>query len=80
MLRDDVVEAARDGNFHIYPVETIDEGIEVLTGMTAGAPDDDGHYPEASFNYRVERRLKELAEHRQEFAMINGAAEETRND
>jgi len=80
MLRDDVVKAARDGDFHIYPVETIDEGIEVLTDRPAGAPDDDGHYPEDSFNYRVERRLKELAEHRQEFAMVNGAAEETRND
>jgi lon-related putative ATP-dependent protease len=74
MLRNDVVEAARNGDFHIYPVETIDEGIGVLTGMPAGKPDDDGNYPEESFNYRVERRLIELAEHRQEFAMVNGAA------
>jgi lon-related putative ATP-dependent protease len=80
MLRNDVVEAARDGDFHIYPVETIDEGIEVLTGMPAGAPDDEGHYPEGSFNDRVDRRLKELAEYRQEFAMVNGAAEQMHHD
>ncbi len=75
MLRADVVEAARANRFHVYPVETIDEGIEILTGMPAGTPDAEGNYPENSLNHRVDRRLKEMAERRQEFAMVNGEAE-----
>lgn len=72
MLRQDVVEAATEGRFHIYAVETIDEGIEILTGVPAGergeGPDtpEDG-YPEGSINYRVEQRLAELAQKRSEF-------------
>jgi predicted ATP-dependent protease len=53
MLRPDVVEAARQGNVHIYAVGTIDEGIEVLTGLPAGQRDKNGAYPEASVNHRV---------------------------
>jgi hypothetical protein len=47
-------------------METVDQGIEILTGMPAGTPDEQGNYPEETFNYRVEARLKELAEKRQE--------------
>ena len=46
MLRPDVVQAVKDGKFHIYAVNNIDEGIEVLTGVPAGERDPDGHYPE----------------------------------
>jgi lon-related putative ATP-dependent protease len=67
MLRQDVIQAVKDGQFHIYPVETIDEGIEILTGMTAGKPDDEGKYPSESVNGRVYARLVELAEKRQKF-------------
>jgi len=62
MLREDVVEAVKDGKFHIYPVETIDEGIEVLTGVPAGEANDAGEYPEDSINYLVQKRLDEMAE------------------
>ncbi len=58
MLREDVVAAVRAGQFHIYPITTIEEGIEVLTGMPAGEPDDDGAYPEDTIYGRVQRRLK----------------------
>lgn len=62
MLRADVVQAARDGRFHIYAVETIDQGMEILTGLLAGEPDENGRYPEGSLNHRVEARLAEMAE------------------
>lgn len=62
MLRDDVVDAAKAGNFRIYPVETIDQGIEILTGIPAGVRDEAGHYPPDSINGRVEKRLEALSE------------------
>jgi lon-related putative ATP-dependent protease len=62
MLRDEVVEAVRDGKFHIYPVSTIDEGIELLTGVQAGAQDEAGNYPKDTVNFAVQSRLKELAD------------------
>ncbi len=62
MLRQDVVQAVRDGQFHIYPVETIDQGIEILTGVEAGDRDEEGNYPEGTVNYLVEARLTEMAE------------------
>ena len=68
MLRDDVVEAAAAGKFHIYPVETIDQGIEILTGVAAGARDADGNYPPESINGRVAKRLEELTEAARRFS------------
>ena len=67
MLRDDVVQAVAEGKFHIWPVTTIDEGIEILTGVPAGERDEDGQYPEDSVNGRVDRKLFELAERLQRF-------------
>jgi predicted ATP-dependent protease len=61
MLREDVVEAIKEGKFHIYSVGTIDEGIEVLTGVEAGEPDAEGNYPEGSINQLVQSRLDEMA-------------------
>lgn len=57
MLREDVVEAARAGRFHIYPVETIDQGIEILTGIPAGERDAKGEYPHGTINRMVAARL-----------------------
>jgi predicted ATP-dependent protease len=62
MLREDVVKAVQDGRFHIYTVKTIEEGIEVLTGVAAGERQEDGTYPEGTVNYQVDRQLKEYAE------------------
>jgi lon-related putative ATP-dependent protease len=67
MLRDDVVKAVEAGKFHIYPIETIDQGISLLTGLPAGEPDEEGNYPDGSVNDRVRKRLVELAEKRQQF-------------
>jgi hypothetical protein len=62
------VDAVRDGRFHIYPIDTIDQGIEVLTGIPAGEADKDGAYPEDSINGRVQTKLSEFAERRAAFA------------
>jgi lon-related putative ATP-dependent protease len=62
MLRQDVVDAVEAGKFHIYPIGTIDQGIEVLTGVPAGVPDAKGAYPPDSINAKVEARLAAFAE------------------
>jgi lon-related putative ATP-dependent protease len=61
MLRDDVIEAVREGTFHLYSVETIDDGISILTGRDAGERQEDGTYPERTVNYLVNEQLKGLA-------------------
>ena len=61
-LKPEVVKAVRDGEFHIYAVSTIDEGIEVLTGVEAGELDDDGGYPNGTVHALVEQRLSEMAQ------------------
>ncbi|UCE83566.1 MAG: AAA family ATPase [Deltaproteobacteria bacterium] len=67
MLRRDVVEAVEKGKFHIYPVSTIEEGIEILTGMEAGERQEDGTYPEGTLFRKVDDKLKEMAEMEKEF-------------
>ncbi len=67
MLREDVVEAVKEGKFHIYPVKTIDEGIAILTGKEAGERQEDGTYPEGTINYHASRQLEELAKKLAEF-------------
>ena len=62
MLRPDVVEAVKAGKFHIYAVSTIDDGIEVLTGVAAGERNPDGSYPEGTINERVQKKLQQYAE------------------
>jgi lon-related putative ATP-dependent protease len=71
MLRKDVLEAAKEGKFHIYAVETIDQGIEILTGVQAGIPDEKGEYPENSVNGKVRARLAGLAEKQRKFREPN---------
>ncbi len=61
MLREDVLAAVASGQFQIYPVKTIDEGIEMLTGILAGTADEAGNFPPDSLNGRVQTRLVELA-------------------
>lgn len=68
MLRDDVVEAAKAGQFHVWAVSTIDEGLEVLTGVRAGARQADGAWEEGTFNHRVDRRLRAYADRLQAFS------------
>jgi len=62
MLNDEVIEAVKKGKFHIYAVKTIDEGIEILTGVPAGEMKKDGTFPENTVNYLVAKKLEELTE------------------
>lgn len=62
MLKREIVEAIRDGKFRIHPAETIDQAVEILTGMEAGERDSDGKFKEGTVNYLVDKRLKELVE------------------
>ncbi len=62
MLKEDVIAAVREGQFHVWAVSTIDEGIEILTGTPAGARQEDGSWPEGTVNQRVDQRLLEMAE------------------
>lgn len=68
MLRPDVVAAVKEERFRIYAVTTVDEGIEVLTGLPAGERDAEGRFPEGSVNHRVERKLLHFAEQTRRFA------------
>ena len=67
MLREDVVEAIKNGQFHLYPVKTIDQGIEILSGRKAGARKPDGKFEEDSVNYMVDKKLLEFAIKLKEF-------------
>jgi lon-related putative ATP-dependent protease len=62
MLKKEVVEAIREGKFHVYPVETVDQVIEILTGMEAGERGADGKFKKGTVNYLVDKRLREFTE------------------
>lgn len=60
-LSDEIIEAVKNKKFHIYSVSTIEEGIEVLTGVPAGKKDKDGHFPAGTINYLVYEKLKKYS-------------------
>jgi lon-related putative ATP-dependent protease len=62
MLDERVVSACRDGRFHVWAVDTVDQGMELLTGLPMGRRDESGAYPDGSVNARVEARLRHLAD------------------
>ncbi|MFM2106015.1 MAG: hypothetical protein RL338_1047 [Chloroflexota bacterium] len=68
VLRRDVVDACEAGRFRIHAVATVDEALELLTGVAAGSRDESGRYPEGTVNGLVEARLAELAESARQFA------------
>jgi len=72
MLKEEVIQAVRDGKFNIWAIKTIDEGIEILTGVPAGTRSDDGSYPEGTVHYLVDKRLKEMADKVREFGTTDG--------
>jgi lon-related putative ATP-dependent protease len=68
MLRDDVVRAVEAGQFQVYPVSTVDQALELLTGLPAGERDQKGEFPQGSVNFKVRERLIEFADYRKSFA------------
>jgi predicted ATP-dependent protease len=61
MLKKEVVRAVKDGRFQIYAITTVDEAVTILAGMPAGERQADGSFPEGTFNFLVDKRLKEMA-------------------
>jgi len=61
VLDDEVVQAVKEGLFHIYPVKTVDEGIEILTNTKAGQKQKNGKYPVGTVHYRVSKKLEKFA-------------------
>jgi predicted ATP-dependent protease len=61
-LSDEIVQAVKEGKFHIYAISTIEEGIEILTGVPAGKKDSQGHFPAGSVNALAYEKLKKYAQ------------------
>ncbi|MFY9398642.1 MAG: ATP-dependent protease, partial [Desulfomonilia bacterium] len=79
VLRDEVVDAVRRGDFNIWAVNTIDEGIEILTVKKAGSKTAYGAFEEGTINYLVDSRLRELSEKWTSFSN-GGSRKEARRD
>jgi lon-related putative ATP-dependent protease len=68
MLREDVVDAVKQGQFNVFAVGNIDEALSILTGVEAGQRDENGEFPKESVNHRVEKQLLRYAGLRRDFA------------
>ena len=60
-LSDEIIQAVKEGKFHIYAIRSIEEGIEILTGVPAGKKDKNGNFPAGTVNYLVYEKLKKYA-------------------
>jgi predicted ATP-dependent protease len=67
MLREDVVQSVREGKFQVYSVDSVDEAMELLTGVSSGERRADGTFPEGTINARVDARLREMGEAMRKF-------------
>jgi len=74
MLKEEVIKSVRKGEFHIWSVVHIDEGVEILTGKKAGKKDKKGEYPKGTINGLVYDKLKEYYEKE-----INGSKKKKKN-
>lgn len=63
MLKEEIIEMVENNMFHIYAIDTVDDGIEILTGIPAGVPDTNGKYPKGTVNYLVSKNLDEYYKH-----------------
>jgi lon-related putative ATP-dependent protease len=68
MLRQDIVAAAAEERFRIFPIETVDQGLTLLTGLPTGEADGDGNYPAGTLNHRIAARLDRFAARAAELA------------
>lgn len=76
MLRWDVVHAAQNGKFHIYAVNTVDEALELLSDIDVGVADEQGKFPENSFNGKIDAQLQQFTTLRQAFSAKEGNGSE----
>ena len=65
-LNDEIIDSVKKGKFHIYAVKTIDEGIEILTGVPAGKKDSNGKFPLGTINYLAYEKLKKFTKNSEE--------------
>jgi lon-related putative ATP-dependent protease len=79
MLKEEVVDAAKTGKFHIYSAKNIDEGIEILTGTRAGQKRQDGTFEGGTVNYRVNKKLLDMAEKLKEFPSAPTGEKKSKN-
>jgi predicted ATP-dependent protease len=77
VLNQEVVDAVKDGRFHVYAVSTIEEGLEVLTGVPAGERRENGTYPEGTLNHRVHAAIDRLMERQRALGQDDGTAGRT---
>jgi lon-related putative ATP-dependent protease len=77
MLKEEILDAVREGKFHIYAVANVDEGIELLTGVKAGKRLEDGSWEEGSINFLVDRTLQQMAERMRDFGAPPAKPERT---
>ncbi len=80
MLKKEVIEAVSEGKFHIWSVETVEDGIELLMDMPAGIPDEQGNYPENTLFNKVSGSLKFLAEEARKFASEEKEKKESKGE
>lgn len=80
MLREDIREAARRGQFHIYPIASVDEGLTILTGTDAGEPNEAGEFPPDSINGLVVARLTTFTEKQREYSNSSRSGDEREED
>ena len=80
MLKKEIVEAVKNKKFHVYPIKTIDDGIEILTGMTAGKRGANGKFKKGTFNELVDSKLRELAINQKQFGKTPGKKENNNNN
>ncbi|MCX5801630.1 MAG: ATP-binding protein [Candidatus Eisenbacteria bacterium] len=76
MLRNDVVQAAQEGKFHIYTMKKVEDGIAILTGMPAGERGKNGEYPKGTVNHLVDKKLLQMSEQMKEFGEKSRGEEE----
>ncbi len=70
MLKEEILEAVKAGQFNVYSVKTIDEGIEILTGRKAGIRQSTGNFEEGTVNYLVDKQLREMANRLKEYTIF----------
>jgi lon-related putative ATP-dependent protease len=80
MLKKEVIEVVKQGRFHIYPVATVEQGIEILTGKPVGIPDEEGNYPEATIYGDVQRKLQKYLEKSMNLKKKYGSGNNNNND
>jgi len=79
MLRADVIEAVERGQFHVYPVDHVDQCLEILTGIPAGECDEKGEFPDGSVNHKIRERLLGFANQLQSFSNAGKTMEDGDN-